>query len=61
MDNNEKLYKEYLKLQSAEWKFNITGYNKFKEPGRDIAIKINFRNGNWLRAYYTKNGGIEWY
>lgn len=62
MDKHKKLFEEYLKLQSDEWKLNIIGgFEKFKEPKHDIAIKINFKDGNWLRAYYTRTGGIEWY
>ena len=61
MDKHKKLYNEYLKLQSDEWKLNIKGCEKFNQPGHNIAIKINFKDSNWLRAYYTSTGGIEWY
>lgn len=54
------LYEQYLELQSKEFKEDIVGYEKFKEPGKDIAIKINF-NWGWLRVYRTKGNQIEWY
>lgn len=61
MDKHKLLYNEYLALQiqSSEWKKNILGYEKFIEPGHDIAIKVNFAWG-WLRVY-RNNGSIEWY
>lgn len=58
--NEALLYKCYLELQSKEWKEDILGYEKFKEPGKDISIKVNFTWG-WLRVYRTKDNGIEWY
>lgn len=54
------LYICYLELLSKEWKENVLGYEKFKEPGKDICIKVNFTWG-WLRVYRTKGNSIEWY
>ena len=55
----ETLFQQYLQLQSKKWKATITGFEGINEPGKDIAIKVNFENGKWLRAY-SNNGEIEW-
>lgn len=54
------LFEQYLELQSKEFKEDILGYEKFKEPGKDIAIKVNFKWG-WLRVYRNNDNQIEWY
>lgn len=56
----ELLYREYLELQSKEFKADVKGYEKLIMQGKDIAIRINFTWG-WLRVYRNKNGQIEWY
>ncbi|MDD3224735.1 MAG: hypothetical protein PHX70_08580 [Clostridium sp.] len=54
------LFEQYLKLQSNEIKEDVIGYEKFKEPGKELAIKVNLTWG-WLRVYRNKNNQIEWY
>ena len=54
------LYEQYLEIQSKEWKESIIGYKKFKEPGKEVAIKVNFTWG-WLRVYRNNDKQIEWY
>lgn len=56
----ELLYREYLAMQSNEFKEDVIGYEKLVMPGAGIAIKVNFTWG-WLRVYRTKTGNIEWY
>lgn len=58
--NEELLYREYLELQSKEFKEDLIGYEKLIMPGKDISIKVNF-NWGWLRVYRTKTDQIEWY
>lgn len=58
--NEVLLYKQYLDLQSKEFKENLIGYEELKMPGKDIAIKVNFTSF-WLYVYRTENGQIEWY
>lgn len=58
--NEELLYREYLALQSKEFKAEVKGYEKLIMPNKDTAIKVNFTWG-WLRVYRTKTGQIEWY
>lgn len=58
--NEELLYREYLDMQSKEFKEDLIGYEKLIMPGKDIAIKVNFKSF-WLRVYRTKPGEIEWY
>lgn len=53
------LYKEYLAMQSKEFKEDVIGYERLVMPGADISIRVNFKWG-WLRVYRTK-AGIEWY
>lgn len=55
----ELLYREYLAIQSKEFKEDVIGYEKLIMPGTEVAIKVNFTWG-WLRVYRTKTG-IEWY
>lgn len=47
-------------MQSKEFKEDLIGYEKLIMPGKDIAIKVNFKSF-WLRVYRTKTGEIEWY
>lgn len=58
--NEELLYREYLELQSKEFKEDVIGYEKLIMDGKDISIKVNFTWG-WLRVYRTKDNQIEWY
>lgn len=61
MNLKEKLlYICYLEIQSDEWKEDLLGYEKFKEHGKDVCIKVNFTKF-WLRVYRNKNNEIEWY
>lgn len=55
----ELLYREYLSMQSKEFKEDVTGYEKLIMQGVDVAIKVNFTWG-WLRVYQRGND-IEWY
>lgn len=61
MDKHQELYEQYLKLQSKEFRESILNYEKFIQSGHDLIIKINFKNGSWLRVYKNKNNQIEWY
>lgn len=54
------LYRQYLELQSDEWKENIIGYEHFGQEGHDVIIKVNFTWG-WLRVYRNKRNELEWY
>lgn len=56
----ELLYREYLELQSKEFKADIKGYEELVMQGKDLAIKVIFKSF-WLRVYRTKRGEIEWY
>lgn len=54
------LFEQYIELQSKEFREDIIGYEKFKQTGKDIAIKVNFTWG-WLRVYRNSDNRIEWY
>jgi len=56
----ELLFRQYLELQSEEYKKDLIGYEHFEQPDHDLIIKVNFTWG-WLRVYRTKGGSIEWY
>lgn len=61
-NQERELFENYMKLQSNEWKANILGYEHFEQSGHDVIIKVNFRDGNWLRVYMNpKYNQIEWY
>jgi len=55
MFKHEKLFQDYLKLKSKQSKKHISGFQECKEPDGDISIKVNFKNGNYLKVYYNGN------
>lgn len=58
MDKYKLLFDRYMDLQSNERKLSITGYEKFIEPGKLIAIKVRFKNSNWLIVYCNKRNQL---
>lgn len=58
MDKYKVLFDRYMDLQSNERKLSITGYEKFIEPGKLIAIKVRFKNSNWLIVYCNKSNQL---
>ena len=60
MSKEQRLYDQYLKLQSKEWKEDIIDWKKFKQPNTEVSIRVNFTWG-WLRVYQKSSGEIEWY
>ncbi|HEY8889315.1 MAG TPA: hypothetical protein VIM70_03590 [Clostridium sp.] len=54
------LFEQYIELQSNEFKEDLIGYKKFKEPGKVMCIKVSFTWG-WLRVYRNNTNSIEWY
>ena len=55
-----RLFEEYKKLQTKEWNESISEYEALEMKGKDLAIKVIFKNGNWLHVYYNGNN-VEWY
>ena len=55
-----RLFEEYKKLQTKEWNKNILEYEALEMKGKDLAIKVKFKNGMWLHVYYNGNN-VEWY
>ena len=53
-----KLFKKYLKLQNTECQNNIIGYRSYNEPGKEISVRINFKDNTWIKVYY-KDGGAN--
>ena len=60
MYKHEILFQDYLELKSKHSKNYITGFQECNEPGKDIAIKVNLKNGNCLKVYYNETN-IECY
>lgn len=59
---HEKLYQDYLKLQSDETKKNINGYDVFIEHDNKVGIKVKCKNGEWRRVYRNEDTNkIEWH
>lgn len=54
------LFEQYVELQSREFKEDLIGYKKFKEPGKVTCIKVTFTWG-WLRVYRNNTNSIDWY
>lgn len=59
MEKHQELYEQYLKLQSKEFKSDILNYEKSTQEGHDLIIKVNFKNGSWLRVYRNKDNDSE--
>lgn len=62
-----KLFEEYYALVSYEVKKRILGYEPLdehidipKDATRKTAIKVPFKEGNWIRVYRIRNE-VEWY
>ena len=51
-----KLFNNYLKLQDKNYIDNIKGYRSHKEPGKDISIRVNFKDDTWMTVYYKNKG-----
>lgn len=60
MTVQEQLYNYYYNLQSKEMRSQINGYKKLNMKDADVAIKVIFKDGDWLRVY-KKSGVVEWY
>jgi hypothetical protein len=62
IDEYQELYEEYLKMYSEEFIEKIIGYVKIQEPGANVAIRVDFKSGMWLRVYKkTQDSQIEWH
>lgn len=46
---------------SEEYKSEIKNYEDFKMDNALVSIKVNFRNGDWIRVFQRSSGEIEWY
>ncbi|MCD2346248.1 hypothetical protein [Clostridium guangxiense] len=58
----EKLFNYYKKLQSQEMQSEIQGYKPMKIKNTKVAIKVTFKDGDWIRVYENIDGGsVEWY
>lgn len=57
----EKLFNYYISLQSKEFKEEIEGYKNLNMKNTLCAIKVTFKNGEWIRVYKKLNNEIEWY
>ncbi|KOF57716.1 hypothetical protein AGR56_15745 [Clostridium sp. DMHC 10] len=60
MTIHEKLYNYYYSIQSKEMQSEIQGWKPMKMKSVKAAIKITFKNGDWLRVY-QQDGSVEWY
>lgn len=57
----EKLFNFYIKLQSKEFKEEIKEYKNLNMKNMLCAIKVIFKNGEWIRVYQKPNREVEWY
>lgn len=57
----QQLFNYYINLQSKEMKEEIQGYKKLSMKGIKFAIKVIFKNGEWLHVYKTNSDSVEWY
>jgi len=54
MFKHEILFQDYLALKSKYSKNCIMGFRECNEPGKDISIKVNLKNGNSLIVFYNE-------
>ena len=59
--NKKELFNYYYDLQSEEFREEIKGYEDFEMKNVVCSIKVNFKNGSWIRVYQKLNGAVEWY
>ncbi|WP_411682455.1 hypothetical protein [Clostridium thailandense] len=57
----EKLFNYYYKLQSDEFRKGIKGYKNLNMKNTLCAIKVIFKNDDWIRVYQRLTGEVEWY
>ncbi|AGK97657.1 hypothetical protein [Clostridium pasteurianum] len=57
----KELFNYYYKLQSKEMREDIESYKKLAMKNKRVAIKVIFKNGQWLRVYQKLDGSVEWY
>lgn len=57
----DKLFNYYYNLMSEEYREEILNHEDFKMDNVNCSIKVNFRNGSWIRVYQKMNGVVEWY
>lgn len=60
-NSQEKLFKYYYNLMSDEFRQEIQGYEDFKMDNVNCSVKVNFKNGDWIRLYQKLNAQVEWY
>lgn len=61
LTKQERLFNYYLGLQSEEFKEEIKGFKIISMKSTLCAIKVIFKNGNWIRVYQKNTGKVEWY
>lgn len=59
--SQEKLFNHYYNLMSKEYREEILNHEDFKMDNVHCSIKVNFKNGDWIRVYQKMNGVVEWY
>ncbi|PJI07670.1 MULTISPECIES: hypothetical protein [Clostridium] len=58
---HERLFNYYKKKQSIEMQKEIKSYTAIDMEHTRVAIKVTFKDNNWLRVYQKTNGIVEWY
>ncbi len=46
---------------STEFRQEILSYEDFKMDNVNYSIRVNFKNGDWIRLYQKLNAQVEWY
>lgn len=59
--NKQELFNYYYKIMSEEYKKEIKSYEDFEMNNALVSIKVNFKNGSWIRVFQRSSGEIEWY
>lgn len=59
--SKQDLFNYYYNAMSKEFKTEILGYEDFYMYNVLCSIKVNFKNGSWIRVFQRSSGEIEWY
>lgn len=60
-NSQNKLFNYYYDLMSDEFRKEILNYEDYTMENVHCSVKVNFRNGSWIRLYQKLNAQVEWY
>lgn len=59
--NKQELFNYYFNCMSEDFRKEILEYEGFPMDNVLGSIRVNFKNGSWIRVFQRSSGEIEWY